>query len=80
MILITTGLKPKTQHLENIKNKPKKNWFLETVFGFKKKKKFDFFIFSGFSSKGESLPNREGFKKLDINEELWLNNRFNDAY
>ena len=47
---------------------------------FQKKKNFYFFIFSGFSSKGESLPNREGFKKLDINEELWLNNRFNDAY
>lgn len=77
--MITTGLKPKTQNVESIRNKPKKNWFLETVFGFSKKKN-DFFIFSGFSSKGESLPNREGFKKLDINEELWLNNRFNDAH
>ena len=80
MILITTGLKPKTQHVEIIRNKPKKNWFLETVFGFSKKKKIYFFIFLGFSSEGKSLPNRESFKKLDINEELWLNNRFNDAH
>ena len=43
------------------------------------KKKIDF-IFSGFSWKGGSLPNREGFNKLDINEELWLNIRFNDAH
>ena len=39
MILITTGLKPKTQHVESIRKKPKKNWFLKTVFGFSKKKK-----------------------------------------
>ena len=36
--MITTGLKPKTQNVKSIRNKPKKNWFLETVFGFSKKK------------------------------------------
>ena len=45
MILITTGLKPKTQHVESIRKKPKKNWFLETVFGFSKKKKNFIFLF-----------------------------------
>ena len=44
MILITTGLKPKTQHVESIRKKPKKNWFLETVFGFSKKKKLILFF------------------------------------
>lgn len=36
--MITTGLKPKTQNVKSIRNKPKKNWFLGTVFGFSKKK------------------------------------------
>ena len=44
------------------KKKLNKNQFLETVFGFSKKRKMYFLFF---------WDNREGFKKPDINEELW---------
>ena len=38
-----------------------------------KKKENVFFILLGYSWKDGSLPNREGFKKPGINEELWWN-------
>ena len=46
--MITTDLKPKTQNVESIRNKLKKNWFLETVFGFSKKKNLIFLFFRDF--------------------------------
>ena len=54
--------KDKKKTVEKIKKKLNKNQFLETVFGFSKKRKMYFLFF---------WDNREGFKKPDINEELW---------
>ena len=59
--------------MEKIKKKTEQKSVPGDSFWIFKKKENVFFIFLGFPWKGGSLPNREGSKKPDINEELWWN-------